>query len=260
MEVASLAASVAPQPTAQSSKPARAVICGSFRREVAVLQADFQELEATGCEVLSPRDVRFVAEVDGFVLAEHELDQAPEAIEHRHLESLRQADFVWLHAPAGYVGASAAMELGIAGELGLPVYSRNMPTDPVLARVVRHAHSPREATDIARSRGAHTPAPPLRVLQTYYRRMADARGYADESARDTLLLLVEEVGELARAVRQSAGLSRSAGYEGVDAAHELADVQLYLLHLANALDVDLAQAVIDKEQMNAARLEAAQAA
>jgi NTP pyrophosphatase (non-canonical NTP hydrolase) len=224
------------------------------------LQGDFLQLKASGCEILSPRDVQFVAEVDGFVLAEHELDMPPDAIELRHLEYLRQADFVWLHAPEGYVGASAAMELGIASELGLPVYARTAPADPILARLTCRADSPQAATDLARSRGAHTPAPPLRVLQDYYRRMADARGYADESARDTLLLLVEEVGELARAIRKSAGLPRPAGYEGVDAAHELADVQLYVLHLANALDVDLAQAVIEKEQVNAARVVAARAA
>jgi NTP pyrophosphatase (non-canonical NTP hydrolase) len=50
------------------------------------------------------------------------------------------------------------------------------------------------------------------------------------------------------------GLSRAGGYASQDAAaEELADVQLYLLHMANVLDVELGSAVSDKEQKNAAR-------
>ena len=37
---------------------------------------------------------------------------------------------------------------------------------------------------------------------------------------------------------------------------ELADVQLYLLHLANVMGLDLANAVTDKERKNAERFAA----
>ena len=67
-----------------------------------------------------------------------------------------------------------------------------------------------------------------------------------------MLLLTEEVGELARAIRKRVGLARSGG-SASDPAAELADVQLYVLHLANVIGVDLADAVAAKEQVNHAR-------
>ena len=41
----------------------------------------------------------------------------------------------------------------------------------------------------------------LTELQQYYQQKAEERGFDDETAQDTLLLMIEELGELARAVR-----------------------------------------------------------
>jgi NTP pyrophosphatase (non-canonical NTP hydrolase) len=68
-----------------------------------------------------------------------------------------------------------------------------------------------------------------------------------------MLLLTEEMGELARALRKSAGIQRDQGWEGQDVAEELADVQLYLVHLANISGIELADAVTNKELINAER-------
>ena len=65
-----------------------------------------------------------------------------------------------------------------------------------------------------------------------------------------MLLLTEEIGELARAIRKSEGLKRDAGYNDVGLLDELADVQLYLVHLANSLGVSLDEAVNQKETKN----------
>lgn len=231
----------------------RVVVCGTFRRAVETLRLDFRALQVAGCNVLSPMTVDFVAETDGFVLAEHELGRKPTDVEKRHLEALQQADFVWLHAPDGYVGASAALELGVAHALGIPTFSKSQPVDSVLRDFVEAVEGVEEAVNTAVSRGTHTPARPLDVLQDYYGRIAIRRGYAEESAQDTMLLLTEEVGELARAVRQRVSLKRPGGYSDEDAGAELADIQLYLLHLANILDVRLASAVAQKERANAQR-------
>lgn len=93
----------------------------------------------------------------------------------------------------------------------------------------------------------------LATLQSYYARAAAMRGYGSESPRDCLLLLTEEVGELARAIRKSAGLVRHGSYADADSCAELADVQLYVVHLANVLGVDLGRAVAEKDAVNAAR-------
>jgi NTP pyrophosphatase (non-canonical NTP hydrolase) len=238
----------------------RAVVCGSFRRDLPQLQADFDELHVAGCLVLSPLEVDFVAEIDGFVLGAGELHETPKAVEARHIASLQQADFVWLHAPDGYVGPSAALELGVAHALGIPVFARTPPADMALRDFVEAVGGVEQALARALVRGTHTPARPLDVLQDYYGRVAASRGYDHESAQDTMLLLTEEIGELARAVRKQIGLKRAGGYPTEGVADELADVQLYLLHLANVLDIRLADAVSDKERVNAQRETSALAA
>ncbi len=219
------------------------------------MQRDYEALQAAGASILSPIDVHFVAEIDGFALAAHEVNIDPALIEARHLEALKRADMVWLHAPRGYVGPSAALELGVAHTLGLPVFSRHVPVDGTLRPFATPVAGPGEALAKLDVIGAHTPALPLGVLQDYYERVARQRGYDDESAQDTMLLLTEEVGELARAVRQSVGLARSGRTLRIDPGEELADVQLYLLHLANVLGISLGDAVVAKERTNRSRIE-----
>jgi len=63
----------------------------------------------------------------------------------------------------------------------------------------------------------------LLELQAAYRHLCEDRGWDEEDAQDTMLLLIEEAGELARAVRKEIGLGRDKGYAD-DAAEELADV------------------------------------
>jgi NTP pyrophosphatase (non-canonical NTP hydrolase) len=56
---------------------------------------------------------------------------------------------------------------------------------------------------------------------------------------------------LEAALQASGGTSEARGEEDPEA--ELADVALYLVHLANALEIDLAAAVRAKEEVNARR-------
>jgi NTP pyrophosphatase (non-canonical NTP hydrolase) len=65
--------------------------------------------------------------------------------------------------------------------------------------------------------------------------------------------MVEEIGELARALRKREKLVRHGSYEGINESHELADVFLYVVHMANVLGVDLAHVVHDKETLNVTR-------
>jgi NTP pyrophosphatase (non-canonical NTP hydrolase) len=234
------------------------VLCGTFHRDLEGLAHDYHALTSIGCDVLSPRDINFVAEVDGFALAAHEVDDEPRAVEQRHLEALQQADFVWLHAPEGYVGASATLELGVAYAYGIQVFARERPGDPMLGTFVQVVDDVHTASQVVAESGLMVPARPLDALQTYYDRIAHERGYASESLQDSMLLLTEEVGELARAVRKRVGLARSSSNAAGDLEAELADVQLYLLHLANLCEVSLANAVLEKERLNAGRFEARQ--
>jgi NTP pyrophosphatase (non-canonical NTP hydrolase) len=240
-------------PSARTAHSPRVVVCGTFHRDLETLKRDHASLIEAGCEVLSPTDVDFVAEVEGFVLARHEVAEDPQAVEQRHLEALEQADFIWLHAPEGYVGASAALELGVAHALGIPVFGRDYPRDVTLRRFSEPVKSIEQALLLTDGSRPLAPTRSLDVLQAYYGRVAKQRGYARETPQDTMLLLTEEIGELARAVRKSVGLARHGRSAETNAGAELADVQLYLVHLANVLDIPLAEAVAAKERVNAER-------
>jgi NTP pyrophosphatase (non-canonical NTP hydrolase) len=228
-------------------------VCGSFRRDPDGLRAVIDQLRLAGCAVLSPVDLDFVGERRGFAYAEHEAHRLPSEIEATHIRAMEQADFVWLHAPSGYVGPSAAMELGHAHALGLRVFAAHSPVDIVFESLVTVVAGPRDAIRDVERDPAAAPGRGLSALQEYYGRAARIRGWDDESPQDCLLLLTEEMGELARAMRKTEGIAREGPYLEEDPRLELADVQLYVLHLANALEIDLASAVEDKERINGTR-------
>ncbi len=95
--------------------------------------------------------------------------------------------------------------------------------------------------------------PTLGDLQRYVADVCKERGWTDPPAVK-LMLLVEEVGELAKAMRKAAGLYDEASRpRDLSVAEELADVLSYLLDLANAYQVDLEAAFRAKEALNQVR-------
>jgi NTP pyrophosphatase (non-canonical NTP hydrolase) len=80
----------------------------------------------------------------------------------------------------------------------------------------------------------------LREFQRDLDRHVRERGWQEISVRDTFLLMVEEVGELAKEIRKYTGLhvDRSRSHAN-NLEHELADILMYVLGLANALEIDL---------------------
>jgi NTP pyrophosphatase (non-canonical NTP hydrolase) len=249
-----------PLPTTQSrAEDLSVVICGTFRRDPDGLRRTWHALAEAGCTILSPLDISFVAEEQGFVLAAHELGRTPKEVEEGHLEAMQTAHFVWLHAPEGYVGRSAAMELGFAHALGLPVYAEELPTDVALAGLVRQVGSPGAAITSFFSDPPDAPSRPLAALQRYYERAAVARGWDDETPDECLALLGDEIAELSSAMAEPRD-ERGSVYSKDGTGGELADVQLYVVHLANLLGLDLGRAVAAKERINARRFSALRAA
>ena len=96
--------------------------------------------------------------------------------------------------------------------------------------------------------------PTLNDLQRYVAEVCQERGWTKDTPPEKFMLFVEEVGELAKAMRKAAGLydepakSRTRSLE-----EEFADVLSYLLDLANSFQVDLEAAFRAKEQVNQAR-------
>jgi NTP pyrophosphatase (non-canonical NTP hydrolase) len=229
------------------------VLSGTYRKDFQGLRRAYEELIDLGCEVLSPLNVSAVKEVDGFVYMKGEEAVSPESIEARHLNAILAAQFVWLHAPNGYVGPTAALEVGFAKACGIPVYCQEKPADPALHHLVATVDS---LSSVLRDLQTHSfplHPPALRAVQNYYRRVAVRRGYERETARDCMLLMVEEVGELARSIRQEMRLTRHGKLTTSSQGLEVADVLLYVIHMANILNVDLPLVLHQKEMLNEER-------
>ena len=103
------------------------------------------------------------------------------------------------------------------------------------------------------------PEASLTDLQDYVRRMVISRGFEDETPQQVMLMIAEEVGELAKALRKTAGIKIDATNTNILNADkhtigdEMADVLLYLFALANILDINLASALHHKEEKNTKR-------
>jgi NTP pyrophosphatase (non-canonical NTP hydrolase) len=225
------------------------VLSGTYRKDIVALKRTYEEFKDLGCNVLSPTSMSMVRELDGFVYMKGEEAETPQNIEARHLKAIEKANFVWLHAPGGYVGPTAALEVGFANAAGVPVFAQQAPADQALQAMVRLAESP---SSVVKKWPQHPepPAPAIKAFQEYYKRAALQRGYSNEGPKECLLLMVEEVGELARAIRKREKLVRHGSYRDSNEAHELADVFLYVIHMANVLGFDLADVVRNKEFKN----------
>lgn len=99
--------------------------------------------------------------------------------------------------------------------------------------------------------------PTVPALQTFIKELCAERGWDRNSHADIFLLFTEEVGELAKAIRNVKTLhvdkAKQVEDPRKDLEGELADVFAYLLDLANHFDVDLARAMKEKQEANLKR-------
>ena len=97
------------------------------------------------------------------------------------------------------------------------------------------------------------PSASLNDVQEYIKKVISMRGFADQSVQTSLLLFLEETGELANAIRKtSSGMSvdpnRLQNYDTVES--EVADVFIVLSSICNSLNINMFQAIKDKELEN----------
>lgn len=96
--------------------------------------------------------------------------------------------------------------------------------------------------------------PTLKELQDYIALVCEERGWTKDSPSEKFVLFIEEIGELAKAMRKAAGLyAEQAKPNALSLEEEFADVLSYLLDLANCFQVDLEQAFRAKERVNQSR-------
>ena len=97
----------------------------------------------------------------------------------------------------------------------------------------------------------------LDEIQAYLEKCFALRGFNGQTAKEKLLLLTEELGELAKAIRKTDSAStvdyeRIQNYESAES--EIADVFIVLVSLCNVLGVELSKVFRDKERQNVSRI------
>ena len=98
--------------------------------------------------------------------------------------------------------------------------------------------------------------PTLGDLQNHIKKIGEERAWDKNNYLEIFLLLSEEFGELAKAVRNYAGLytEKNKVKNKFELEEEFADVLNYLFDLANCFDIDLENAFRKKDEINAGRV------
>jgi hypothetical protein len=118
--------------TRPNSKVIKATLSGSFHRDPEGITRDYRELAHNQCQILSPRSLEFEDRSLLFVRHQIEKEDTIRTVETHHLQAIALSDFLWVHAPKGYIGTSGAFEIGYALSLGIPIFSNQEPEDPML--------------------------------------------------------------------------------------------------------------------------------
>ena len=96
----------------------------------------------------------------------------------------------------------------------------------------------------------------LNEIQNYIKEVIKIRGFSEQKVQDKMLLLLEETGELAKAIRKTIP-EASVDYERIenytDIEEEVADVFIVLVSICNRLNINLYDAIIKKEEKNTKR-------
>lgn len=95
----------------------------------------------------------------------------------------------------------------------------------------------------------------LSTIQNYIKQVILMRGFGNQPIEKELLLLTEEVGELAKAIRKGCmaiDCTKMDTYDSVES--EIADVFIVLISICNTLDINLFDAMIAKESINVERI------
>lgn len=94
-------------------------------------------------------------------------------------------------------------------------------------------------------------APTLIDFQQYVKKMEEIRGFNDNTSIETCLQLVEEVGELCKSIRKAEGLKiDKQNSKFKDISHEISDILIFLISIANRYSIDIEKSFREKEEIN----------
>ena len=182
-----------------------------------------------------------------------------EMIEKKHLSCISRSDFLFIINPQGYIGISTALEIGYALSKGIMVYTLEEPSDIVIKKLCILNPSPVEIIkDIKKHKLIINELDEnLSNLQKYFARKVIERGFENETEKDLLILLIEELGELSHIIRTFSGLKiKKSTLENklhLNIEGEIADILIYIIILANKFGIDLFSSLKIKEIENEKR-------
>ncbi len=110
----------------------RVILHGSFGRHFAEIRTANKVFKASGIKVLAPVSFEITSIKDTFLLLDREENLDPRFVELRYLHNLQKLGpngFSYFINPGGYIGKSAAFELGVALTLNVPCYFSHTPKD-----------------------------------------------------------------------------------------------------------------------------------
>ncbi len=91
----------------------------------------------------------------------------------------------------------------------------------------------------------------VRDLQEYIKNMMKTREFDNQTAEDVMLILTEELGEVAKEVRKTTNLRMDINKKReLNLDKEIADVFIMLLSLCSVTNIDLFEAFKSKEKIN----------
>ncbi len=94
-------------------------------------------------------------------------------------------------------------------------------------------------------------------IQKYIKEILNIRNLNRENELEEMLLLVEEVGELAKAIRKDKmnfPIDKQKNYTEDSIEEEVADIFIVFIGLCNKLDISLKDCFINKEEKNFKRV------
>lgn len=97
----------------------------------------------------------------------------------------------------------------------------------------------------------------LRKVQQYIKAVNTVRGFEDQPIEERMLLLTEEIGELAKSIRKNAtnmstDVNKQYNYDSIES--EVSDCLYVLASVCNRLDIDMFKCLKDKERENIHRV------
>lgn len=110
------------------------VIIGSYGKHFSQILELRDHLINQETEVLVPTGSKVINPGSDFLMLETDPEDAdPKSIQDSVFEKIKEADYIVLANVDGYIGRTAAFEMGYAIALGLPIYTLEPVTDPNIA-------------------------------------------------------------------------------------------------------------------------------